>query len=738
MDFKQIIEEINKFAEEDVNEQTLQDEITPEEPATVIEPQEPAFNDNMSLADQFDAKARIARALEALQTAVASVPTYSAGTGISISNNTISVDATQLSYNDLQDKLVQETTGGNGVAIYGLTMTPCDVIGGENGVAMGAGAIVADGYGAIAAGYMTSANGWGVSANGVFTYAEGSGAHVEGKGLMDTNAIIRESYTQGNTDIIVNQAFPVGAIILNKHRSAIQCYVTNCEEYGSYYKLTLSAGLDQNLSTGKNIQIIGYAKGIGAHAEGYGTIAKGDGTHAEGMYTVTNNNAEHACGKYNKSTPEVRIPGNANVTSYGTQFSIGIGSSYIQRVNAFEVLGNGDIYVKGLGSYDGTSISNVSTLQNVITGINTRVTTLENSSSSSSSSSSYITYSEGEGYSLGDTTTASGENSFAEGESTTASGVTSHAEGYSTTASGENAHAEGDVTLAYTRNSHAEGGYTSALGYDSHAEGAGHRMGPLELNTNSEYYYDSTDDVLYIFIDSYSSDSDYLNLPVGTVAAVATEDTEILQYADYYSYISDKLYFVGPVDYECPVIAIKNIPTTSKVGIGHQGVPQVDNGNYKDGWGYKFTSTIYINFLTGSALGEASHSGGYWTNAVGQKSNTAGIRTVATNDGESAFGRYNVSEDGTIFSIGCGEWDEQTLYNNSHNYGRDESLTGIRAGLNKYTTSKNALMVTDDGDVFIKGIGGYDGIDSTAQGVKSVQQVITELTQQIAALTNNQ
>ena len=70
MDFKQIIEEINKFAEEDVNEQTLQDEITPEEPAQVIEPQEPAFNDNMSLADQFDAKARIARALEALQTAV--------------------------------------------------------------------------------------------------------------------------------------------------------------------------------------------------------------------------------------------------------------------------------------------------------------------------------------------------------------------------------------------------------------------------------------------------------------------------------------------------------------------------------------------------------------------------------------------------------------------------------------------------------------------------------------------
>ena len=71
MDIRNILEEINKFAEEDVNEINLQDEIIPEEPAEVIEPTAPAFNDNMSLADQFDAKARIARALEALQAAVA-------------------------------------------------------------------------------------------------------------------------------------------------------------------------------------------------------------------------------------------------------------------------------------------------------------------------------------------------------------------------------------------------------------------------------------------------------------------------------------------------------------------------------------------------------------------------------------------------------------------------------------------------------------------------------------------
>ena len=70
MNIKKLIEEINKLSEEDVNEVILQDEIEPAEPAEVIEPEKPAFNDNMSLADQFDAKARIARALEALKTAV--------------------------------------------------------------------------------------------------------------------------------------------------------------------------------------------------------------------------------------------------------------------------------------------------------------------------------------------------------------------------------------------------------------------------------------------------------------------------------------------------------------------------------------------------------------------------------------------------------------------------------------------------------------------------------------------
>jgi len=65
-------------AEEEITDEApeaevaLEPEAPAEEPKEEVkeEPAEPAFNDTMSLADTFDAKARIARALEALQGAV--------------------------------------------------------------------------------------------------------------------------------------------------------------------------------------------------------------------------------------------------------------------------------------------------------------------------------------------------------------------------------------------------------------------------------------------------------------------------------------------------------------------------------------------------------------------------------------------------------------------------------------------------------------------------------------------
>lgn len=273
--------------------------------------------------------------------------------------------------------------------------------------------------------------------------------------------------------------------------------------------------MDRNLSTGKQIQIIGYAKGIGAHAEGYGTIAKGDGTHAEGMYTVTNNSAEHACGKYNKSTPEVRIPGNANVTSYGTQFSIGVGSSYTQRANAFEVLGNGDIYVKGVGGYDGRELTGKTDLATIITNVNTRLTALEGITSSSSSAPTYsagtgimisnntinvdasqlnyddlngkpdldpliathndrgvvLSYANQRTYALGDQSVAYGHSTNAYGNYSIAGGDGTRAWGNKSVAFGTDTIAFGDNTIVAGNKSIAVGTESVALGENAYTRG---------------------------------------------------------------------------------------------------------------------------------------------------------------------------------------------------------------------------------------------------------------------------
>ena len=73
MDIKKLVEELNHLMETDIPEDVMHDEIEPEvTPEFVDKPEitKPEFNDTMSLADTYDEKAKIARALENLQSAV--------------------------------------------------------------------------------------------------------------------------------------------------------------------------------------------------------------------------------------------------------------------------------------------------------------------------------------------------------------------------------------------------------------------------------------------------------------------------------------------------------------------------------------------------------------------------------------------------------------------------------------------------------------------------------------------
>lgn len=113
--------------------------------------------------------------------------------------------------------------------------------------------------------------------------------------------------------------------------------------------------LEQPTVTSVNSKRFGYY----AHAEGNGTWAKGNCSHAEGEGTITNNKAEHACGTYNHSK-------SATTKRLATLFSVGIGTSDTDRKNAIEVKQNGDVYVLGIGNYNGNNSAEAMTLQKLV------------------------------------------------------------------------------------------------------------------------------------------------------------------------------------------------------------------------------------------------------------------------------------------------------------------------------------------------------------------------------------
>ena len=134
------------------------------------------------------------------------------------------------------------------------------------------------------------------------------------------------------------------------------------------------------------------AKGTASHAEGNGTLAigkhshaegattttEGDDSHAEGNNTITNNFAEHAEGCYNVSHKNSETFGDA----LNTHHSVGIGTAsqsveFENNKNAVEIMENGDQYILGIGGYNGKTVENTQTVQEVISNLIYAVSELE-------------------------------------------------------------------------------------------------------------------------------------------------------------------------------------------------------------------------------------------------------------------------------------------------------------------------------------------------------------------------
>ena len=134
------------------------------------------------------------------------------------------------------------------------------------------------------------------TAEGVNTTASGIASHAEGSGTIASDS--------------------------NTHAEG---YITKASGQCSHAEgshTTASGGFSHAEGSGT------IASGTDAHAEGSSTTASGLWSHAEGLGTIANNEAEHASGQF-------------NVSNEDTLFSVGDGTDFDNRHNAFEITKTG-------------------------------------------------------------------------------------------------------------------------------------------------------------------------------------------------------------------------------------------------------------------------------------------------------------------------------------------------------------------------------------------------------------
>lgn len=192
----------------------------------------------------------------------------------------------------------------------------------------------------IAEGNSTVASGTASHAEGEDTSASGAYSHSEG---ISTSATGYFSHVEGSGSIASNSA-------------------AHAEGYD-----TVASGVASH-AEGEGTT----SSGEHSHAEGQDSVASGAWSHAEGQGTISQNQSEHSQGQFNVSNTESSDFGDAGNTIH----SIGIGTENSAK-NAFEIMQNGDMYIYGLGDYEGTSIENSDSLQDIVSNVLDTATTTE-------------------------------------------------------------------------------------------------------------------------------------------------------------------------------------------------------------------------------------------------------------------------------------------------------------------------------------------------------------------------
>ena len=229
----------------------------------------------------------------------------------------------------------------------------------------------AKGQDSHAEGHITTAQGHHSHAEGRETVAEGYASHAEGlytrAGVgsrpvaSDVVDVGRCAHAEGNG----TQASGMAAHSEGKHTLA-EGNFSHSEGFNT--EATFQCAHSEGTGT-KATNIASHSEGSGttasgsaSHAEGIDSVAAGRASHSDGFGTETYNEGEHACGRFNKSTK-------SNDKAQATQFSIGNGAGSLQRSNSVEVKANGDVYIIGIGGYNGKNSDSAQPLQEILANI---------------------------------------------------------------------------------------------------------------------------------------------------------------------------------------------------------------------------------------------------------------------------------------------------------------------------------------------------------------------------------
>lgn len=534
--------------------------------------------------------------------------------------------------------------------------------------------------------------------NGALEVKLGSGLQFDANGAIETTGGGGGSSYSAGTGIsisaqnVISNTAP-GLWIAGTGTNAVVPPGVNASSASGTQSIVLGTGMAQgnySIAGATGIAHSPYSIALGYNSEsGYNAIT-GQRSIALGTGVIAVSNDEVGVGIYNKSY-------NNSSTSIANIFSVGTGGDVLSRHNALEIKKNDDIYVSGVGGFDGTNYSSASTLQTVLSGkqdtltAGTGITITNNVISATGGGGGGSLWTSGTGtdslVAPGTVSSglsqdpASGNGAISCGYDTTADGAFSFASGGATVASG-------DYSFA-ANNSTAAGNYSAAFG----AAGA--------KGTNS------------FAAVSGSADADYSVALAGGQVVYDDTDPNNIKNAQYGVAIGDGsvvegeygLAFMGGAASGSHSVAIGDAASATEM-YSTALTGSTAQGNYSFAASTGVASGHYSSALSGSnALGEGSLASGFSTSAHGYcsaalgyalstYSQADGALNTDPNAGEVALGRYNYSEAGIVFTVGCGYLDETD----------PDNPTEVR---------QNAVAIDSTGKIYLKGLGGYTGTSTS-------------------------